>query len=162
MTTAGSRTWRFARLLALKRARQLQRHQEVGGLPDSADQVVRHVDQGGLARARADGDVVEAELPGVIQRRACRRIERRRRSAACSRRISVQVDDGEEVLVPANRDPVLGDAAEAGEDPLIQLARRPPYRSRGSARSPAAAAGQLSRAAARSSGRRWRRRRSPR
>ena len=54
--------------VALERAGQLQRHQEVAGLPDPADQVVLHVDDRRPAGAGRDRDVVEAVGPRVLDR----------------------------------------------------------------------------------------------
>ena len=54
--------------VALGRAGQLQGHQEVRGLAHAADEVVLHRDEGRLARPGRHRDVVEAQLPGVLNR----------------------------------------------------------------------------------------------
>ena len=74
---------------ALERAGQLQRHQEIAGLPDPADQVVLHVDDRRPSGAGRDRDVVEAVLPRVLDRHRAAEPDRRRTSAGpCAARAS--------------------------------------------------------------------------
>ena len=134
ITIAGSRTCRFASESRLRRARELQRHQEVGRLAHAADQVVLDVDDRRLARARRDRDVVEAHrerlvgVDGAAEAHAAVDAEARPPR-------QVQVQRGQEVLVPAHGDAVLGDAAEAGQ----RAARRAASSARSSSRRRAAA-----------------------
>src|SRR6185312_9116009 len=91
---------------------ELEGHEEVRGLADAAGDVVLERDDGRPPRARGDRYVVEAELPGVVQ------IERPAEADAAVHAEEAlpgqgHVEDGEEVLVPADGDPVLADAAEA-------------------------------------------------
>ena len=105
---------------ALGRARELEGHEEVRSLPDAADQVVLDLDDRRPAGPRRDGDVVEPELPGVVRRERpaeARPAEDAERSPPHER----DVDDAQEVLVPPDGDPVLGDAAETGQDTRVQL-----------------------------------------
>ena len=67
----------------LERAGQLQRHQEVAGLADAANQVVLDVDDRRPAGAGGDRDVIDADAPTPRRAAARRRSGRRRRSAAC-------------------------------------------------------------------------------
>ena len=67
--------------VALERAGELQRHQEVARLADAADQVVLHVDDRRPAGAGGDRDVIEAVAPTRPRSSACRRSGCRRRSA---------------------------------------------------------------------------------
>ena len=107
--------------LALERAGQLQGHQEVAGLADAANEVALDVDDGGPARARGNGHVVEAVLP---------RLAERQRAAEADAAVDLQllaarqreVDEREEVLVPPHGDAVLGDAAKALEHALVERA----------------------------------------
>ena len=104
----------------LERAGELERHQEVGGGADAADEIVLDVDHRRASRAGGDGDVVESHLPGVLQRE---------RSAETDAAVKADVgaageghvEDGEEVLVPADGDAVLGHAAEAPQGALVEL-----------------------------------------
>ena len=101
-------------------AGQLQRHQEIRCLADATNKVVLHVDDGRFAGARGDGNVIEAQAPGILdgQRPA-------EAHAAVEFEVAAprqgQIDDLEEVLVPAHGDAVFGDAAEAGHDALVQI-----------------------------------------
>ena len=55
-------------LLGLGGAGQLQRHQEIGGLPHPGRQAVLHRDHGRPAGAGAQRDMVEAEREGAVDR----------------------------------------------------------------------------------------------
>ena len=74
----------------------------------------------GLPGAGRDRDVIEAELPRVLERQRAAEAHAAVEAEARAARERA-VDDREEVLVPANGDAVLGDAAEAGEDALVEL-----------------------------------------
>src|SRR5450759_584775 len=52
----------------LEGARELERHEKVGGLPHAADEVVLHRDERRLPGARRDRDVVESEIEGLLVR----------------------------------------------------------------------------------------------
>ena len=69
----------------------------------------------------AERHVVEAERPGILERERSAEA-----NAAVDAHVAVarerQVDDREEVLVPANGDPVFAHAAEAESVALVQLA----------------------------------------
>ncbi len=119
MTSAGSSAWRLASASFLKAPGQLQGHQEVGGLADAADDVVLDGDDRGPPRARGHGDVVETEVEGLLggQGAAKPHAALDREPTAPGER---QVDQGEEVLVPADRDAVLRDAAESGQRTAVE------------------------------------------
>ena len=68
--------------VVLERAGQLQRHQEVAGLADAANQVVLDVDDRRPAGAGGDGHVIDAVRPRFFERSARRRSGCRRRCAA--------------------------------------------------------------------------------
>ncbi len=72
----------------LRGARELQRHQEIRRLADAAQQIVLDADDRRLAGARRDRDVIEAELPRVLDRQASRRSARRRSCGSSCRRAS--------------------------------------------------------------------------
>ena len=103
----------------LERAGQLQRHQEVAGLADAADQVVLHVDDRRPAGAGGDGDVIEADRPRFVDRQRAAEAD-----AAVDPQLVAprqrQMDQRQEVLVPADGDAVLRHAAEAREHALVE------------------------------------------
>ena len=95
----------------LRRAGQLQRHEKVGCLADTADQVVPESDDRGLARAGRECNMIETELPGIVERETAAEAD----AAVGAKRALAQqreIDHLEEILVPAHRDPVFGNAAE--------------------------------------------------
>jgi hypothetical protein len=105
----------------LEGARELQRHQEVAGLADAADQVVLDVDDRGPARAGGDRHVIDAVTPHLVERERPAEADAAvdlQASAARER----EVDQREEVLVPAHGDAVLGHAAESLEHALVERA----------------------------------------
>jgi hypothetical protein len=106
--------------LGLGGAGQLQRHQEIGGLAHAARQPVLHLDHRRTSRPHAQRDMVEAHLPGVVERQrpaeAHAAMHRERRAP-----FQQQPDEFQEVLVPAHGDPVLGHAAETGEHARVQV-----------------------------------------
>ncbi len=118
-TTTGSRSCMLATEFALRRAGQLQRHQEVGRRAHAGGEAVRQLEHRRPARARGDGDVIEAEREralGVERAAEAHAAEEREPVAA----LEQQPDDLEEILVPAHRDPVLGDAAESRHHAIVE------------------------------------------
>ena len=146
--------------LFLERARQLQGHQEVGGLAHAADDVVLDRDDRRAPGAGGDRDVVEAGLEGLLGRDGAAEAHAAedREAAPAGER---QVDERQEVLVPAHRDAVLGNAAEPGQGPLVEGPRELGVVA-DRADPGAVRARPVLRAAARSSARPRPRRRSPR
>ncbi len=122
MTTAGQLRLQVGEGLLLERAGQLERHQEVRRLPDPPDDVVLHGDDRGAAGAGRDRDVVEAQVERLLGRDGPAEAHAPEdfEAAPAGER---QVDEGQEVLVPADRDSVLRDAPESGERPLVETAR---------------------------------------
>src|SRR6266540_6695691 len=107
--------------LFLERACQLQRHQEVRRLSDAADDVVLHPDDRGPPRARRDGHVVEPRLEGLLGReRASEAHTAQDREPRAPRQR--QVYERQEVLVPADGDPVLGDPSESRQRTPVERA----------------------------------------
>src|SRR5262249_17758990 len=105
---------------ALVRAGELKGHQEVARLADAAREVVLERDDRRPARARSDPDVLEAESPRIFE------VDRAAEANAAVRAEEPltrerDVEDGEEVLVPANGDAVFAHTAEAEEHALIEL-----------------------------------------
>ena len=102
----------------LERAGQLQRHQEVAGLADAANQVVLDVDDRRPAGAGGNRDVIDAVRPRLVERQRAAEAD-----AAVDLELLAarqrQVDQRQEVLVPAHRDAVLRHAAEALEHALV-------------------------------------------
>ena len=104
---------------ALGGARELQTHQEVIGLTHAARQRAR--DRQGLRQAGADGDgdMIEPQRPGLLDRdgsaEAHPAVDLEGRAAG-----EREIDELEEILVPAHGDAVFGHAAETGHDALIQ------------------------------------------
>ena len=100
-------------------AGQLQRHQEIGRLPHPGRQAVLHRDHGRPAGAGAQRDVVEAEIEGAVDRHRAAEAD-----AAIHRELrpplQQQANHLQEILVPAHRDAVLGDAAEPGHDAVVE------------------------------------------
>ena len=104
----------------LERAGELQRHQEVGRLADAANEVVLHPHDGRRSGACGDGDVIESEL--------VERVFDRDRAAESHAAVHLQIrlplerdtHHFQEVLVPTNGDAVLGDAAESGQDAIVE------------------------------------------
>ena len=105
--------------LFLEGAGQLERHQKVRGLPHAAHDVVLHRDDRRPAGAGRDRDVVEPGVEGLLGRQRAPEAHAPEdlETAAARER---QVDQRQEVLVPAHRDAVLRHAAEAGERALVE------------------------------------------
>jgi hypothetical protein len=103
----------------LRGAGELQRHQEVARLADPAGEVVLHLHDRRPSRAGGDRDVIEAQRPGVLggQRAAEADAAEDAQLLAARER---EVEQRQEVLVPADRDAVLGDAAESLEDARVE------------------------------------------
>ena len=101
-------------------AGELQGHEEVARLADAAREVVLHVDDRRPTRARRERDVIEAERPRVVERQRAAEADA---AVDAEQRIARErdVEEREEVLVPANGDAVLADAAEAEEHALVEL-----------------------------------------
>src|SRR6185503_3312079 len=112
--------------LALRGSGELKRHQEVGSRAYAAREAVRDLEHGGAARAGAQGDMVEAHAAGSLAAERLVDVERAAEAHAAEHGelappLEQQADDLEEVLVPAHRDAVLGDAAEPGHDALAEV-----------------------------------------
>ena len=107
--------------IALERAGELQRHQEVAGLADAANQVVPDVDDGRTSGAGGDGDVIDAVGPRFLERQRAAEADAAVDPELLAAR-ERQVDQREEVLVPADGDAVLRDAAEALEHAVVERA----------------------------------------
>ena len=105
----------------LRGAGQLQRHQKVRRLADTANQIVLQLDDRRLAGAGRDRNVIESEVPGVLDRQRFRRNARRRSSGKLARRARDEINDLQEILVPADRNAVLGNAAESGQHALVEI-----------------------------------------
>ncbi len=105
--------------IPLERAGELQRHQEVAGLADAANQVVLDVDDRRAARAGRDRDVIDAESPRVFDRQRAAEADAAVDAELVTAR-QRQVNQREEVLVPAHRDAVLGHTAEALEHAVVE------------------------------------------
>ena len=105
--------------VGLGRAGQLQRHQEIGGLPHPRREAVLHRDHGRPAGPGAQRDMIEAEIECAVYRDRAAKAH-----AAIHRKIrpsfEQQAHDLQEILVPANRDAVLGDAAEPRHDAVVE------------------------------------------
>ena len=101
------------------RAGQLQRHQEIGGLPHARREAVLHRNDGRAAGPGAQCHVVEAEIEGTVDRNRAAKthaaIHRKVRPA-----LEQQAHDLKEILVPANGDAVLGDPAEPRHDAVVE------------------------------------------
>ena len=100
----------------------LQSHEEVGGEAHAAEEVILHGDQRRLPRAGADGDMIESQVPGIIQRQSAAEADAVVEAEFLAPH-QQQVVDVEEILVPADRDAVLGDAAEAKDGAALEGAR---------------------------------------
>jgi len=105
--------------VGLGRARELQRHQEIGRLPHAAGQAVLHRDHRGASRARAQGHVIEAHLEGAIDGHSAAEAHAAEH-AELRAPFQQQPDQLEKILVPANGDAVFGYAAKARHDPVVQ------------------------------------------
>ncbi len=100
-------------------AGQLKRHQEVGGLAHTGREAVAHRDDGRPAGPRTERNVIEAEAECIVD------AERSAEAHAAEHPelgppLEQEPDQLEEVLVPAHRDAVFGDAAEARHDAGIE------------------------------------------
>src|SRR5205085_12235519 len=93
---------------------------KIRGRAYAADEVVLHLDERGLARARRDGDVVEAERPRVLNRESPAEAHAAVEAEALAAR-KRRVHERQKIFVPAHSDAVLRDSAEAGEHALVQL-----------------------------------------
>ena len=100
--------------------RELQRHQEVRRRAHAARQAVGQVEHGGLAGAGAQRHVVEAHGEGILDRhRAAEAHAAEHRELAAP--LEQQAHHLQVVLVPAHRDAVLGNAAEARHGALAEV-----------------------------------------
>ena len=100
-------------------AGELKRHQKIAGLADAMRQVVFDLDHRRLAGTRSQGNVLEAQRPGIVYGHGAAETNatvNTKIAIACQR----QVNQFEKVLVPAHRDAVLGHTTEAGHDAFIQ------------------------------------------
>ena len=106
----------------LRRPGELQAHQEIRRLPHATGKIARHVDDGGLARAHAERDVVKADLPRIVDGQ---------RGAAAEADPALHGEFGaafeqdphqlEVVLIPPHGDAVFRHAAEAGQHAVIEV-----------------------------------------
>ena len=106
--------------VGLRRAGELQGHQEVACGAHAARQAVRNIEGGRFACADGQRDMVKAELPGVVNAQCATEAH-----AADQRELIApleqQAHDLQEILVPAHRDAVFGHAAEAGNRAGIEV-----------------------------------------
>ena len=119
ITTAGSRSLQVRQAIGLVSAGGLKTHEKIGSQPHAAQQVVFHGHQSRLAGAGADGHVVEAQVPGVVQRQGAAEADAVVQAELLAPH-EQQVIDVQEVLVPAHRDAVFGNAAETEDGAAIQ------------------------------------------
>ena len=103
----------------LRRAGELQRHQEVGRGAHTRREAVRQFEDRRAARACREGDMVEPESERAvgIERPAETHAAEECEPAAA---LEQEPDDLEEVLVPAHRDAVLGHAAESRHHAIVE------------------------------------------
>src|SRR5712691_10427518 len=106
--------------LALRRAGQLQRHEEVGSGAHAARKAVRDFEHRRPAGAGAERHMVETVGEGVIHAQGAAEAH-----AAEHRELppplEQQPDDLEEILVPAHSDAVLRDAAETRHHAVVEI-----------------------------------------
>ena len=105
--------------IEFRRAGQLQRHQEIRRLANAAHQTVLHRDHGGPAGAGAERDVIEAQFEGAVDGQRAAEAHAAVH-AELAPPLDQQPDHLQEVLVPAHRDAVFGDAAETGHHALVE------------------------------------------
>ena len=105
--------------VGLGRTGELQRHQEVRRGAHAAREAVGQLQHRRAAGARRHRDVVEAQRERILgaERSAEAHATEHGELAAP---LQQQADELEEVLVPAHRDAVLGHAAEAGHDAVVE------------------------------------------
>ncbi len=106
--------------ILLGRAGKLQRHQEIRRRTYAARETIGHVEHGGLARAGAQRNVIEAHREGVLDRNGAAETH-----TAKHRELRAPLEQQphhlEVVLVPANGDAVFGDAAETRHRPIAEV-----------------------------------------
>ncbi len=105
--------------IGLRRAGELQRHQEVGRRAHAGRKPVRQFEHRGLAGAGGHRDVVESQLERAVG------VDRAAEAHAAEHRETVatleqQADHLEKALVPAHGDPVLGDATESRHHAIVE------------------------------------------
>ncbi len=105
--------------LGLRRPGELEGHEEVGRLADASGQAVLHRDDRRPARPHAEGDVVEAHVEGLVDRQSPAESDAAEHGELPPA-LEQEPDDLEEVLVPADGDPVLGHPAEARHHPAVE------------------------------------------
>ena len=120
MTTTGSRSCMFAIESRLRRARELQRHQEVRCRAHAAREAVRQLEHRRAcprrSRARCDRSPARTRpRPSSVPPKRTPPY-----SANWLAALEQQANDLEEVLVPAHGDAVLGDAAEARHHAIVE------------------------------------------
>ncbi len=107
--------------LALERARELKRHQEIARFSNPADQVVLDVDDSRTSGAGGNRHVIEAVRPRVLDRQRAAKPDSAVHLDATTPR-QRQMQQREEVLVPPHGDAVLRHAAETFEHAIVELA----------------------------------------
>ncbi len=105
---------------ALGGAGKLQRHQEIRGFANSANEIVLQIDDRRLAGTGSDGHVVEAEAPGIFDGQGSAEAR-----AAVELEVPAprerQINDLEKILVPAHGDAVFRHTAESGHHAFVQI-----------------------------------------
>ncbi len=109
---------------ALRRAGELQRHQEVRCRAHAAREAVRNLEHRGTAGAGAERDMVEAVGECLVDGQRAAEAHAAEHGELRAP-LDKQANDLEEILVPANRDAVLGDAAEAGHGAMVERLLQP-------------------------------------
>jgi len=104
---------------ALGRSRELQRHEKVGGRAHAAREAVRDLEHRRAPGAGAQRDVVEALAKRLVDRQGAAEAHPAEHRELRSP-LEQQPYHLEEVLVPAHRDAVLGDAAETRHHPAAE------------------------------------------
>src|SRR5215471_13298107 len=105
--------------IALSGSRELQSHEEIGGLADAASEAVGHGDDGGTSGAGAKGDVIETEIEGAIDGNGAAEADAAIHGEFAAA-LNQKARDFQEILVPSDGDAVFGDAAETCHHAVVE------------------------------------------
>src|SRR6185503_9446106 len=105
---------------SLKSSCELQCHQKIRRFANTARQIVLHVDDGGPAGAGRNSNVVEAPLPGIVDRQSSPESNSAVNANGLPTRQG-KVEQGQKILVPADRDTVLRNTAEPLKNARVEV-----------------------------------------
>ena len=102
-----------------RRAGELQSHQEIRRRANAVGEAVRQLEHGRPAGARGQCNMIEPEREGAVRVDGAAEAHAAKQGKALAA-LDQEPDELEEVLVPADRDSIFGDAAKSGHHPRFE------------------------------------------